>query len=151
MNEDLQVNILRDIYQQSTSYQTRAKNLASVDLEDAKREFKELSKWVYDELMEINHNVHHVNKRVTHKSIVIDLIRTINSRSNKIGFTLTPYGNAVTHKKMSDSEKEYRINLGEQIAIGGVSLEDDFQASSDGLYETWNNAMGPRRRPKPVT
>ena len=151
MNEDLQVNILRDIYQQSTSYQTRAKNLASVDLEDAKREFKELSRWVYDELMEINHNVHHVNKRVTHKSIVIDLIRTINSRSNKIGFKLTPYGNAVTHKKMSDSEKEYRINLGEQIAIGGVSLEDDFQASSDGLYDTWNNAMGPRRRPKSVT
>lgn len=136
INDNLRCLILRDVYQRSDGYLKRAKEFKSADLNEAYEQFQDISKWVYNEIMEIQGRVNSKKhtKSIIHNSIVIDLAKTIDKKARELGFYVYKEEEG---GNMSNDERKYRIQMGEEVAIGDITVEDDYERSLAASRERW--------------
>ena len=143
LNVSLRLMILRDFYQQCDGYFKRAKSLNSVDLDDARIQLNEFADWIYKELIEINYNENNENLKSLNKLLIIDLLRTTNKKSRKIGINIGDYqANEKKNEKknnISDSERKYRIEQGEKFPIGEITLKEEFDESLMKNDDIWKD------------
>lgn len=137
MDAELRSLVLRDIYQRSDGYLKRAYRLKSNDLAEAEKEYVETCRWVYDEFMELKATGNRDASKVIRNSTVMDIMKTISRQSRKIGFKLT----ADEGKSLSKDERNYRLRNGEKLAIGDITLEQEFAKSLDFSTSIWRKAL----------
>lgn len=144
MDKNLRCMVLRDIYQKSDGYMKRAKQLQSADMEEAKLQYIEISQWVYAELISMNYNKNKTHKNIAHNSIIIDLAKTIDRKSREIGFELK---NEMS-ETMSEAERKYRTQKGENVAIGEIPVDDDYLRSLEMTQNGWQKFFFKKSRRK---
>lgn len=137
LDYNLRILILKDIYQKSDSYLKIAQNVSSEDLEEAKSQHILISNWVYKEIISIYNDSSKENKAMINNSILIDLIKTIDRRSRKIGFEAK--GKKAT--KLSELERKFKLDNGEKVAIGDILLSDEYLQSIEKLEEEWKHSL----------
>lgn len=138
MNNNLRILVIRDIYQRSDGYFKRAKELNSRDLDEAESQYIEISQWAYNELMSMG-GKNKSSKNIVHNSIIVDLAKLIDRKSRQLGFQLENNVDLNDKAKskikikikdknriLSKSERNYRIDSGEKLAIDDVTVDEDF-------------------------
>jgi hypothetical protein len=134
MSENLRMIILRDIFQRSDGYLKRAKSLKSDDIEEAKDQFIKISQWVYKELLEIKYNKNIKNRKLIESGEFIDLLKTIDRKVRKIGFK-DQHESKQNKIKIDKDELRYRVNQGESVAIGDITLDKEFENNIENIID----------------